>query len=222
MVQMLFLNGTRPEMYDISVPVDAETPVWPGDIPPQIDVLASHEGGAGYHLSRIALTVHTGTHIDAPYHFVPAGKKLAELPLSRFVLPARVIVFNGEGPIPGNWLEDIDLDGAEAVLFKTRNSEWWQKGDRQFHREYVALSLEAAQLLVRKGMRLVGIDYLSVDPWESGAYAVHHHLLGNDVIILENACLGAVLPGDYWLFCAPIRWAVPDGAPVRAFLVPRQ
>jgi len=206
---------------DISVRVEEGIPVWPGDPEPEIRSLAQH-GQDGHHLSRLTMTVHTGTHLDAPFHFLPEGKSLTEFPLAAFALRARVLEYFGEGPISSDWLGVQNLRNVEAVLFRTRNSDWWRQGDRSFHREFVALSGGAARMLVQNGVRLVGIDYLSVDPFDSSDFVAHKVLLGGNVLILETIRLDRTPAGEYGLICWPLSVASPDAAPARAVLIPQK
>ena len=204
---------------DISVRVEEEMPVWPGDPPPRIQTVAEHSSD-GYHLSRLELSAHTGTHLDAPFHFLDNAPQMPEIPQRIFFLRARVLRFQGKGPIPGDWLKEQPLGGAEAVLFRTQNSEWWRKGDRRFHRDFVALSGEAARMLADARVQLVGVDYLSVDPFESTDFPAHKALLGAGILILETIRLDRVPEGEYGLICLPLSLSVPDAAPARAMLIP--
>ncbi len=215
--QLLERFGDR--AIDISVRVAPDVPVWPGDPPAELCALAEH-GESGHHLSWLGMTVHTGTHLDAPFHFLENGKRLPEFGLESFFLRAKVLHYRSAEPVPARWLAAQDLNGAEAALFRTRNSEWWRSGDRSFHEDYVALTGPAAQRLAERGLRLVGIDYLSVDPFNSTDFPAHRALLGAGSLILETIRLDAVPPGDYGLVCLPLLLSAPDAAPARAVLLP--
>jgi arylformamidase len=183
------------------------------------------ERGDPANVSHLALGSHTGTHLDAPRHFIPGGATVDHLPLDTLVGPARVVECPA-GPIrPDSLAPALGRDGPAGrrearVLVKTGNSRLWTHG--RFARDYQALTLEAARELVRAGVLLVGVDYLSVEAFggDGGAFPVHRCLLAAGVVILEGLDLSAVGPGRYELLCLPLRLKAGDGAPARAVLRP--
>jgi arylformamidase len=186
---------------DISVPLRPGMPVWPGDPPMSIERLSAIAAGAAANVSAVSMCLHTGTHVDAPLHFLDGAPSIAEMPLDALVGPARVVAIGDSKTIRG-------LRHGERILFKTR-------GD-QTH-----LAPDAAALLVDRGVRAVGIDRLSIGaPNEEGDH-VHHLLLGAGIWIVEGLDLAAVPPGRYDLICLPLRVPGADGAPARAILRPR-
>jgi arylformamidase len=200
------------EIIDISVPVSPSTVSWENESIPVIERVSSIEAGDGYNLSRIAFSVHTGTHVDAPSHFIEAGGAVEALPLDALIGPAHVVDARDVA-------DEIDVDrvarelpaGCERVLFSTRNSELWD--EPRFRSDFVGISPQAAALLVERGIRLVGIDYLSV-----GKPETHRELLSHDVVLLEGLDLRGVAAGRYRLVCLPLPIVGADGAPARAVL----
>jgi arylformamidase len=202
---------------DISLPLDANTPIFPGDPPLVIESVATLDD-APYCLTRVAFGCHTGTHADAPAHFVRGGAHLMDIPLARYCGTANVVVLPAAPEITREALQAAWPEGrkVERVLLKTPNSELW--GGPDAGKVYQALSLDAAKWLVEQGVRLVGIDCLSIEKDLDKSFAVHHVLLGNDVLILEGLDLRLATAGAYELICLPIKLDVPDGGPVRAVL----
>ena len=181
-------------------------------------VLSIADGGVA-NLSAISMCLHTGTHVDAPLHFLEGGPSVAEMPLDALVGPARVIAIRDPKAIRARELEPLRLRRGERVLFKTRGSaRRWQAA--HFCPDYVYVAPDAAAWLVERGVRAVGIDYLSIGgPGEEG-YEVHRVLLRAGVWIVEGLDLSAVSPGRYELICLPLRMPGADGAPARAILRP--
>lgn len=204
---------------DVSLPVGPETLVYPGDPPVVIETMASLEDGP-YHLSRVTISSHVGTHVDAPAHFVRGGATLAEIPLARWSGPAWVLELPPDEAITPDLLLDAwpPRGVVERVLLKTMNSSRW--GTAQAGLPAQVLTPDAAEWLVGMGVRLVGIDALSVEHDETGYFPVHHTLLGAGVLIVEGLDLRGIAPGYYELVCLPLRLEVPDGAPARVALRP--
>ena len=202
-------------IFDVTLPLSAELPVFPGDPPYARDEVLRLADGHPCNLSRLTLSAHAGTHVDAPRHFLPEGEAVDELPLDRLVGPARVVSVAPGRPAVG--VDDLgDLEGATRVLFKTRNSGRPSHG--AFAEDFAYLETEAAAALVACGVELVGIDSLSVERFGSRHFPVHHALLSAGVIIVEGLDLSAVEAGDYELVCLPLRVVGGDGAPARAIL----
>jgi arylformamidase len=199
------------EIFDVSVPVGPATVTYPGDPSVHMSLVQSLADGAIANVSKLELSVHTGTHVDAPVHFFDGTAGIDALPLDALVGPARVVdATSVRGQLDVASLRNLEL--AERVLFKTTNSELWEH--ETFVDEFVSLTADAARALIGDGVRLVGIDYLSV-----GDEDVHRELLAAGVIILEGLDLRAVEPGRYELVCAPLKLAGADGAPARVFLM---
>jgi arylformamidase len=202
-------------IYDVTRPVSPAMAVWPGDPPVILERVASIEQGHSLNLSRLASTVHMGTHVDAPIHFVPGGADVTSLPLDMLIGLARVVELPDVDAITADSLAHLDLKGVKRLLFKTRNGQLRQD---EFDTGFVALTLDAAQWVIEHDMRLVGVDYLSVEPF-GGDGSVHRALLGAGVVVVEGLDLRDVPPGDYELYCLPLKLAGSDGAPARAVLI---
>lgn len=202
-------------IYDISVPLAEGLPTWPGDPCLQIEPFLTLEKGDGARVSRITLGDHSGTHLDAPAHILENGATLDDIALDRLLGRALVADLRGCKEIGLAELSGLPLAGEERLLFRTDNSALWTRPD--FSPDFVALTAEGAEYLVSKGIRLVGIDYLSIESFH-GDETVHRILLGNGVVILEGLDLAEVPAGVYELLCLPLRIAGGAGAPVRAVL----
>ena len=161
---------------------------------------------------------HTGTHIDAPYHFLRQGRTVDKLPLKSLIGPCRVFEIPGANKITARHIKQLDLDNVTRVLFKTRNSLAWGKS---FNKSFTYISSEAAQILVQRKVRLVGVDYLSVEKFGSRDFATHLILLRHGVVILEGLMLKGIKPGGYDLVALPLKIKGGDGSPARAILVQR-
>ena len=205
------------ELFDISMPIHSKMPVFPGDGLPQQKWLHRMEEGDGNNLSALALGSHTGTHVDAPFHFVENGITLDEIPLEVFVGKALVIEITDAVSISVEELRLHPIASAERVLFKTRNSSTLSRSG--FQEDFVYIEGGAAEYLVSLGVRLVGVDYLSVDRYGDESSPAHHTLLGHGVVILEGADLSMVEAGVYTLVCLPLKVMGAEGAPVRAVLM---
>jgi arylformamidase len=203
-------------IYDISVPLSPRLVCYPGDPQVEITAVASIAQGDVANVSRLTLSSHSGTHLDAPRHFFPHAAAVDTLNLGRLLGPARVCALTNTTHITADDLQPLRLAGVKRVLFRTVNSALWDRPE--FYANYVALTASAAQLLVERGVQLVGIDYLSVDAFTRQDFPVHRLLLGAGVLILEGLDLRAVSPGDYELLVLPLRLQGGDGAPARAVL----
>jgi arylformamidase len=197
------------EVIDVSVPVGPGMITYPGDPEVTLERVASIAGGDGLNLSRLALGVHSGTHVDAPLHFVDGAPAAETLPLDVLVGPARVVDLTAAERLDAATLGGVDL--AERVLLKTRNSQLWERD--AFSEDFLLLDEAAARVVVDAGVRLIGIDYLTI-----GDEDAHRVLLGAGVVALETLDLRAVEAGEYELICAPLKLVGADGAPARVLL----
>jgi len=211
---------------DVSVAVTALTPVYPGDPPVEIRRLMEPGPSNAITLSHLSLTPHSGTHLDFPRHFFPAGKWGADYGVKEFtfraaVLDATPLAASGRH-IDEDFLRSsmVNLPGADAILFRTHDGSLWESG--KYQAGYTAIAPSGAEWLARiPGLRLVGIDYLSVDPHDADPMAAHLGLLGDGKLLLECLDLGSVGAGQYDLVCPPVRWIESEAAPCRAILLPR-
>jgi len=204
-------------IYDITAPLSSALPVYPGDPEVTITPLTQLQWGDAANVSRLVLSSHTGTHLDAPRHFFAEGPTIDCLDLHVLMGPARVCAFpQVTTHLTADDLRPLGLAGTKRLLLQTPNAALWQK--MGFQTNYIAITESAAYLLVEMGVQLVGIDYLSVDAFERQDFPVHHILLGAGVLILEGLDLRAVPPGDYELLALPLLLQHGDGAPVRAIL----
>ena len=209
-----------PRIYDVSVPLRTGGVVYPGN--PAISITAQQaiSEGAGANVSRVDFGSHSGTHVDAPKHFFDDGAGADTLPLDLLMGPARLIAFADAVKSVGEAeLAPHDLTGVERLLIRTRNSAWLSSGSTEFHPDYTYLAPDGAEYLVSLGIKLVGVDYLSVEQFHSGHHRTHRTLLGAGVVIVEGLMLSEPPPGNYELRCLPLRLAGLDGAPARAVLM---
>ncbi|MBI2767805.1 MAG: cyclase family protein [Chloroflexi bacterium] len=205
--------------FDISVPVRRGMVVFEGDPAISVELIQSRASGGVCNVSRIVAGVHTGTHIDAPVHFIEGGDGAELTPLDTLIGPVHIADATGvHHHIDAATVEALGIPaGTERLIFKTPNSALWSQSE--FSREFFALTADAAEALVHLGVRLVGIDYLSIAPFDDPA-PTHVTLLEAGVVILEGLDLGGVEPGPYTLVCLPLLLEGADGAPARALLAP--
>ena len=209
--------------FDISVAIaPGETPVYPGDPGVEIESWAALARGDAANVSMLHFGAHTATHVDAPAHFIAAAPTVATLPLDVLIGPAHVVEIAGDvRAIAAEHVAAHVPAGAERVLFKTRNSQFWaQPAPRTFRTDFTYITPGAARALVERNVRLVGIDYLSVEQFKSEDFATHTTLLTRGVVIVEGLDLRAVPAGQYELICLPLKLTggSGDGAPARAVL----
>jgi len=208
-------------IYDVSVPISAGTPVYPGDPGIDIQQWSALARGDSANVSFLHLGAHTATHVDAPSHFIDGANKVSQLSLEVLIGPARVVeVPNAIREIDEGFVRNLDLESVARLLFKTRNSGFWSEPGGVFRKDFTHLTADAAKVVVDKGVRLVGIDYLSVEKFKSGNHETHLSLLSSGVVILEGLNLQDVPGGDYELICLPLLIAegTGDGAPARTVL----
>jgi arylformamidase len=202
---------------DISVAVRNGMVHWPGDPDFHIERATDQERGDVATVSRIALGVHTGTHMDAPLHFIRNAVTIDQMPLDATVGKARVIAIHDPKAITRKELEEHAIAAGERVLFKTTNSAQSWKSD-EFDEDFVFISQDGARYLAERGVRTVGVDYLSVGGYKQDGVETHQALLGAGIWIIEGLNLGGVEPGEYELVCLPLRLVGAEGAPARAIL----
>ncbi len=204
-----------PNVYDVTVPLAPGLPVYPGDPPFEIEPV-QRLGSAPFSLSRMSLATHTGTHVDAPAHFLPGGATIDSLSPEILIGKARVVEILARERIERTDLEHQDLRDDLRILLKTRMSGQMLKPG--FQEDHLYLSGDAAAYLAQAGLKLVGFDYLSVDRYGVPDYPAHHALLEAGVVIVEGLDLSEVEPGEYDMTCLPLRVAGGDGAPARVIL----
>ncbi|HOJ93012.1 MAG TPA: cyclase family protein [Dictyoglomaceae bacterium] len=203
---------------DVSLLIHENLVFWPNDPKFEREWVSKISDGKNANLSKISLGSHTGTHIDTPYHFLEDGKKLDEIDLSRFYGLAKVFEIKNEDKISLGDVENLPIEKNDIILFKTKNSKLLL--DNKFYENYVGLSWEAAEFLVEKEIKTVGIDYLSIGPRGEEGKKVHRILLGKEIGIIEGLNLLNVQEGKYFLFALPLKIKDGEGSPVRAMLFP--
>lgn len=205
-------------IYDISMPLNDQTPVWPTGEKFCLKWLKSIDAN-GVNESTLSFNTHTGTHIDLPYHFIKSGGRVDNLSLDRLIGKAMVVEFKAKNNIDAGFLKTIDISSdCNKLLFKTSNSQF-NALQIAFREDYIALSLDGGEWIVEKGINLVGIDYLSIEQYSNTENRTHKLLLENNIIILEGLLLKEVEEGYYNLFALPINVPDAEAAPVRAVLL---
>ena len=206
--------------YDITLTISPDMPVWPGDPAVSLGLVSKIADGANANVSRVEMGVHTGTHVDAPFHFVDGGKTVESLDIKTLVGRAYVVHLDDSvDTIDAATLEAADIPPrTRRVLFRTRNSKQWTKSYKAFDEDFVAIEDDAAKLLVQRGVQLVGVDYLSVAPF-GNSRPTHVTLLKAGVVVVEGLDLSKVSQGRYNFYCLPLKLANTDGAPARAILM---
>lgn len=208
-------------LYDVSVPICAATPIYPGDPGIEITKWLTLEEGDPASVSLIKIGAHTGTHVDAPAHFLKGGSRVESLPLEVLIGEALVVEIPSQCQvIDGRVAREACSSGASRILFKTRNSNFWGAAEQTFRPDYTYIDSAAAQQLIEHNVKLVGIDYLSIEQFGSTDFPTHRLLLAHNVVIVEGLDLRKVPAGRYELMCLPlkIREGDGDGAPARVIL----
>ena len=205
---------------DISVMLQDGMVHWPGDPAVSIERMLDMDHGDTVSVTKFSMGAHTGTHIDAPIHYLQQTPTIDQIPLDIAIGPVRVIEIKDAVAIHLKELEQHLIQKGERILFKTKNSsQAWNRNS--FQEDFVFISEEAAGYLASKKPKLIGIDYLSVGGFKVDGAEIHRILLREDIWILEGIQLGEVQPGDYDLICLPLKIQGADGAPARAILRPR-
>lgn len=207
------------KLYDISVTISPDLPVWPGDPLVRIERVAKIEEGANANVSRIAMSAHTGTHVDAPFHFLSDGITAEHLSLTLLTGPAYVLELPRVNVITSSELKQAKIpSGTLRLLIKTDNSGYWTDKGAIFQTGFTGLSSDGAEYLVDLGIKLIGMDYLSIAPYKQSR-PTHEALLKAGVVIVEGLNLSEIAQGHYTLYCLPLKLAGCDGAPARAILI---
>ena len=212
------------KIHDVSLTLREGMTTWGNEPGPELRPLRRIAKGDSANVSTLTLGDHTGTHVDPPLHFIEGGATADQLPLDALIGRCVVLGYDGPSSITGEWLDAARVPSdARRILFKTRNSRLWADPTHEFTRDIVAVGASAAQWCVSHGVRLVGIDYLTIEPQgpEKAGYPTHHTLLGAGIVIIEGLDLRDIRPGTYDLVCAPLKIGGGDGAPARVFLLER-
>jgi len=205
-------------LYDITVPIENGMPVWPGDPAVRLEQVSSIAQGANANVSSLACGVHVGTHVDAPHHFLDGASTVEALPLDVLLGKAYVADLRRAAVVDAAALERARIPPRTArLLLRTRNSDYWKRGERAFQTDFVAVDAGGAEWLVRSKIRLIAVDYLSVAPY-GNSRPTHQILLSAGVVVVEGVDLSRVPPGSYTLYCLPMKLVGSDGAPARAVL----
>jgi arylformamidase len=202
---------------DISVPNGPGQHVYPGDPEPSIDAVRRIVNGDPCNLSLLHMGSHTGTHVDAPYHFLKDGPRLGQVALDRMVGPCVVADLRGRRAIDADAVHGLDVRRGEILVCLTDNSAKWAAP--AFQRDFVYVTKDGGDALLERGVHALGMDYLSIEEFGSPDFPVHHALLGAGVFVIEGLDLHAVSPGRYHLVCLPLKFPELDGAPARAVLM---
>lgn len=206
-------------LYDISLTYTEDLPTWPGDPIIQLKQISSIEDGEMANVTHLSMCAHSGTHVDAPDHFLGNGKTVESIPLKLMVGPVAVVEIHAEGTITAADLISAQIpEGTKRILLKTTNSEYWAAGNMEFQEDFIAPDGEAAKYLVELGVEVIGVDYLSVAPF-TDPEPTHKTLLEAGVLIIEGLDLSRVEPGEYTLYCLPLKISGADGAPARVLLM---
>jgi arylformamidase len=207
------------KIYDVTLGVSPSMPVWPNNPGVELERMNKIEAGANSNVSRLAMGVHSGTHVDAPVHFIQGAAGVDSLRLETLMGRATVIHLPRAARVTAPDLAAAKIPPrTRRLLIKTRNSQFWVKGGPDFHTDFVGVGPDAAEWLVQRGIRLVGVDYLSVAPWKESR-PTHEILLKAGVVVVEGLNLSAVKPGSYQFICLPLKLIGCDGAPARAVLI---
>ena len=210
---------TTANWIDISVPLYTGMAHWPDNPPVEIEFALSINRGDAANVSNISFGAHTGTHMDAPLHFIKDGISIDQMPLTATMGRARVIEISDPESIKPEELEPHAIQLGERILFKTRNSEQaWQTNE--FVKDFVYISKEAAAYLAKLQVQTVGVDYLSVGGFFKDGAETHHALLGAGIWIIEGLNLSQIQAGSYDLLCLPLKLQGREGAPARAIVRP--
>lgn len=211
-------------VHDVTLAFRSDMPAWPGEQGPVVTPHSRIADGKPTNVSVVSFANHTGTHVDPPVHFIEGAGTVDDMPLDVMLGPCRVLGYPGSTHVSAAWLEQQVIPrSVTRLLLRTRNSERWRDPTQPFIKDFVALDETAARWCVEHGVALVGVDYLSVEPFGSSpkGHPVHKTLLREGIVIIEGLDLHAVEPGDYELACLPLKLYRGDGAPARVVLIER-
>ena len=216
----IFEMKKKPKIIDISVSIKPGMVNFPGDPGFEMSPYFSRLKGDAVNLYVYTMGSHTGTHVDLPRHLFDKAPVLRDLDLEHLIGPAYVASLSGvSNLITGRDLEKLPSALPTRILLKTKNSERGYMGRKKFLKGYVSLGLDAARYLVKRGVKVIGIDYLSIDGFEMKGLAVHKYLLKNKVVIIEGLDLRGVRPGRYFFICLPLNIPFAEGSPARVILI---
>lgn len=209
-------------IFDVTVAISEEVPIYEGDPEVSVEGVKRIAAGDAANVSRLCCGLHTGTHVDAPNHFLEGTRRVEDLDLDRLIGPCVVVEIDATvDAIESFHLPDLSYDsGIERLLFKTKNSAFWNEPENGFRTDFAYITEAAARSIADAGVKLVGIDYLSVEKFGSTDHATHKILLENEIVILEGLDLREVPPGEYELICLPLKYVggEGDGSPARTIL----
>lgn len=208
------------KIYDVTVAISSDMPIYKGDPAAAVESFKAIARGDTANVSSIRFGVHSGTHVDAPNHFIEGTKRVHELDLEKLIGPCRVIEV-GTDVLEIEPEHVGDISGIERVIFKTRNSEFWSTLGNGFRKDFTYITPDTAKLLVEHSIKLVGIDYLSIERSGGPGKPVHVALLEKEIVILEGLDLRDVSAGDYEIICMPLKYigSTGDGSPARTVLI---
>lgn len=204
------------KLIDISVPIDSNLATYPGNTPFSLEAIKRRANGDSSNVSTLHMSAHSGTHVDAPRHFFDEGGGVESLPLEMLCGRARVVELTTRRSVTAEDLAGFDLREDVRLLLKTHNSRLW--GTPEFHQEFIGVTEGAARFLVDHGVKVLGVDYLSVEQYKTPGAPAHHVLLGAGTIVIEGLNLRDVEPGTFEMFCLPLAVVGADGAPARVIL----
>lgn len=213
------IDSDSTEWIDITITIKDKMIAWPGESEVNIRRDMEISSGDAANLTHLDMSAHTGTHMDAPLHFIENGNDISKMPLSAVIGEARVLEINDVDVIDAGDLKKYDIKKDERILFKTRNSNlnWY---NQPFSENFVHLSTEAAEYLAGIGVRTLGIDYLSISGYKKNEVSVHRAILEAGIWVIEGLNLTGINPGKYDLICLPLKILEGDGAPARAIIRP--
>lgn len=209
-------------IHDISIPIHPAMITWPGHPGVETRHVSQLSAGDRATVTHLSLSVHTGTHMDAPNHFMAGQEGIDQLDLNTLVGPALVVDAPEADALSAEVLDALDIPaGTDRLIVRTRNSRLWDEGHDSFYDDYIAVTPSGATWLVDHGVKLIGVDYLSVAPYRD-LIVPHQILLGAKVVIVEGLNLTGIAPGVYEVVCLPLKIVGSDGSPVRAILIERE
>jgi arylformamidase len=204
------------KLIDVTVRLDARLPTYPGNTPFRIEPIKRMAHGDSSNVSTVHMSVHAGTHVDTPKHFFEDRGGAETLPLDMLCGRTRVIEIATRKGVTAADFSGVDLSEDVRLLIKTHNSRLW--GSPEFHEDFIGLTETAARFIVEHGIKVVGVDYLSIEEYKAPGAPAHRTLLGSGTIVIEGLNLRDVEPGTYEMFCLPLAIVGADGAPARVVL----